>query len=55
MAAAVKNDTDKAAARREVRNRCRDVVELYEDDAEEGVKAAIDRANKIATWVPKES
>jgi hypothetical protein len=53
QASAVKNDPDRAADQREVRNRCRDVVELYEDDTEEGVKAGVERANKIAATVPK--
>lgn len=53
MAATVKNDPDKAAEQREVRNRCREVVELYDDDNEEGVKEAVKRANTIAAIVPK--
>jgi hypothetical protein len=53
MAEAVKNDPDHGAERREVRNRCRDVTELYDDDVDPAVQAAVERANKIAKMVAK--
>jgi hypothetical protein len=49
----VKNDPDRGAERRDVRNRCRDVTELYDDDTDPGVQAAVERANKIAKSVAK--
>jgi tetratricopeptide (TPR) repeat protein len=53
-AEAVKNDPDRAAERRDVRNRCRDVTELYDaDDPEDGIKEFVKRAEKIAATVPK--
>jgi serine/threonine-protein kinase len=52
MADAVKNAPDSGAERREVRSRCRDVTELYDDDTEPEVKAQVERAAKIAALVP---
>jgi serine/threonine-protein kinase len=46
-------DTDLGAARRDVRNRCRDVTELYDDDPEPRVKEQVARAQKIAALVAK--
>jgi serine/threonine-protein kinase len=42
-----------AAERREVRNRCREITELYSDDDEKAVRAAVERAEKVAAMVPK--
>jgi serine/threonine-protein kinase len=52
-AKALKNDPTLSADRREVRNKCRDVIELYDDDTEQGVLEAIKRANEISGTVPK--
>ncbi|MBN9120096.1 MAG: serine/threonine protein kinase [Planctomycetes bacterium] len=41
------------AARRDVRNRCREVTELYDDDKEGEVQKQVDRAAKIAGMVPR--
>jgi serine/threonine protein kinase len=49
----VKKDPDRGAEHRDVRNRCRDVIELYEDDDDPDVKAAVERAKKIAATMPK--
>jgi len=53
QAQALKNEPERGAERREVRNRCRDVTELYDDDTEKGVQDALKRAEKIAAIVPK--
>lgn len=50
---AVKGDPDRGAEHRDVRNRCRDVTELYDDDVDTDVQAAVERANKIAKSMPK--
>jgi len=52
-AEAVKNDPDRGAEHRDVRNRCRDVTELYDDDDDSDVKAAVEDARKIAAMMPK--
>jgi serine/threonine-protein kinase len=49
-----KGDPSFGAERREVRNRCRDVTELYGDDDEKAVRAAVERAEKLAALVPKQ-
>jgi hypothetical protein len=36
-----------------VRNNCREVIELYEDDPETTMKDAIKRAKAITAMVPK--
>jgi hypothetical protein len=48
-------ETEAGAARRDVRNRCREVTELYEDDSETEIAKLIQRARKIAQLVPKNS
>lgn len=53
QANALKNEPERGAERREVRNRCRDVTELYDDDTEPAVQDAVKRAEKIAAMVPK--
>lgn len=52
-AAALKGrDPDETRAeRRDVRNDCRDVTELYDDDQEPEVKAQVERATKLAATV----
>ncbi len=50
---AVKGDPDRGAERRDVRNRCRDVIELYDDDTDKGVQDEVKRAEEIAASVPK--
>jgi serine/threonine-protein kinase len=49
----VKDDPDNTVERWMVRNNCREVIELYEDDPEITVKDAIKRAKAIAAMVPK--
>jgi eukaryotic-like serine/threonine-protein kinase len=55
LADKVKGNFELGAERRDVRNRCRDVVEMYDEpelkDAE--LKKRIDKANEIANMVPK--
>jgi serine/threonine-protein kinase len=41
------------AARRAVRNTCRDVIDLYDDDPTPAVREAVTRARKIAALVPQ--
>lgn len=53
-AEAVKNDPGRVVERREVRNRCREVIELYSDDDTKGVREQVERAEKIAALVPKQ-
>ena len=48
----LKADPERRAERRDARNRCRDVTELYDDDQEPEVKAQVERAAKIAALVP---
>jgi hypothetical protein len=43
-----------AVERRQVRNRCREIIELYSDDDEKSVRAAVEHAEKIAAMVPKQ-
>jgi eukaryotic-like serine/threonine-protein kinase len=50
---AVKGDPDRGAEQREVRNRCRDVIELYDDDIDKGVQDFVKLAGQIAESVPK--
>lgn len=55
-AAMVRNDPahpSRAVWARDARNRARDVTELYADDDTDAVRAAVDRAGKIAATVPK--
>jgi hypothetical protein len=54
QAQAVKGDVNLGAERREVRNSCRDVTELYDDDPEKQVQVLVERAAKIAALVPRE-
>ncbi|QJX00803.1 serine/threonine protein kinase [Frigoriglobus tundricola] len=49
----VKGDPDRGAERRDVRNRCRDVIELYDDDPLPGVQVEVKRAEEIAASVPR--
>ena len=53
QAAGVKDNPDLGAERRDVRNRCRDVTELYNGDTEPGVPDAVKRAETLAALVPK--
>ena len=46
------DDTAKAR-RRDVRNRCRDIISLYDDETSAGIKAAVARAQKLLDTVPK--
>lgn len=46
------DDTAKAA-RRDVRNRCRDIIALYDDEVSPPCKAAVARARKVLDAVPK--
>ena len=48
-----KDYPDRGAERRDVRNRCRDVTELYDGDTEPGVPDAVKRAETLAALVPK--
>ena len=50
---AVKGDPDRAAERRDIRNHCRDVIELYDDEPEKGFQDEIKRAEEIAASVPR--
>ena len=54
LAEPVKDEPSRAAERREVRNRCRDVIELYDDDPTPGVQDCVERAQAIAQMVPKQ-
>ncbi len=49
---AVKDAPERGAERREVRNRCRDITELYDDDADPKVQEQVTRAAKLAALVP---
>jgi hypothetical protein len=52
-AAGLRTETELGAERREVRNKCRDVIELYDDDSDPQVQGAVKRASQIAALVPK--
>jgi hypothetical protein len=49
----LKSDPESGAARRDVRNKCRDVTELYGEDTDGPGPEAVKRANKIAAMIPK--
>lgn len=53
QAKAAEKDTENGVPRRDVRTRCREVVELYSDDDEKSVRSAVDRAEQIAKRVAK--
>jgi hypothetical protein len=52
-AEALAKEPERAADRRDVRNKCREIVELYEDETEPGVKQAVKDAQDFAAMVPK--
>jgi serine/threonine-protein kinase len=53
QAQALKGVPELGAERREVRNRCRDVTDLYDDDQQPEVKGCVERAGKIAAMLPR--
>jgi serine/threonine-protein kinase len=53
QAAELKTDRERGADRREVRNKCRDVIELYDDDDNPEVQQAVKYAARIAAEIPK--
>jgi serine/threonine-protein kinase len=52
-AARVKHDLEKRVERAQVREACREVIELYEDDQADRVVPLVERARKIMADVPK--
>jgi serine/threonine-protein kinase len=53
--AAVRNDTEARVRRREIRNRCRDVIALYGEETSEPIRAIVERARKLLESLPKEN
>ena len=53
LAARVKGDPEKRNERAQVRELCREVVELYDDDQTDEVKREVARARRIMAEVPK--
>src|SRR5262249_31642557 len=52
QAEVLKNEPERGRDRREVRNVCRDVTELYDDDTDPAIQEYVKRAAKIAAMVP---
>jgi serine/threonine-protein kinase len=50
---AVKDDPNAAAARRDLRQKCRDVVELYDDEPSPEIRKEVDRAKALLPTIPK--
>jgi serine/threonine-protein kinase len=53
LAAAARGKADRELDRIRVRNQCREVADLYDDEADATIKALVKRARDIAATVPK--
>ncbi|MDY3562825.1 serine/threonine protein kinase [Gemmata sp. JC673] len=49
------DSADRAVHERVVRTRCREITELYDDDTQQPVKDAVQRATQVAESIPKRS
>ncbi|CAN5315765.1 hypothetical protein BH11PLA2_BH11PLA2_00060 [soil metagenome] len=49
----VKDDPNQDAARRDCRNRCRDIIELFSDESDAAIQASVSDAKKMLTVMAK--
>lgn len=50
---AVQNDPEARVPRRDIRNGCRDIIDLYDDESSETIQAIVARARKLLESIPK--
>ncbi|OWK34863.1 serine/threonine protein kinase [Fimbriiglobus ruber] len=50
---AARADANAAVVRRSLRNQCRDIISLYDDEQTDAIKAVVDRAKKLLESLPK--
>ncbi|HUR55322.1 MAG TPA: hypothetical protein VMZ71_14405, partial [Gemmataceae bacterium] len=53
LAAEVRSNPEDAPRRIALRNACREITDLYDDEAEAAIKAQVKRAREIAAVAPK--